>query len=518
MRAVTAVSVSALLIACSPDSATAQSEAELNTSGSPAATADEALAALGLAQSGSGILSFASVETQGSAQVFSNVTFEAPDGDGGFTAETLRLVNPRTDGDGVVFDGLEILNLAGGDDEFRINVDRWVLVEPNPAIARIVAMAFAGEEPDEDYDWGAPSDYGFAAFEISGVSMAGEGDDADLENLSIGSISLRDFAAGQLGSFLFENLDIAAVSEEGEDVSITLGEFSINGLDLAALDEIAEMEDFDDEEAFQNALLNSGLSDPYKKYYDDYALRAFALSVDGVNVGLESYAGELQQTRVGLESVDTLRGLTVSFDDAYDSGAQALQALAMLGYEGFTVEGDFVQTMNEVEDRVASDEFSLRIIDALTFEADYDFGGIGDYVKNAAKLMDASAEIDPSELNEAIAPLILSNFELRLTDESIVERALNAVAEQQGSTPERVRQQAIGMLALGSITAPPELQPIVSDAIEAATAFLETPGSTLRIALAPEEPLQLSDVVAAFEQGDIEGGVSLLNVQIEASE
>jgi hypothetical protein len=119
-------------------------------------------------------------------------------------------------------------------------------------------------------------------------------------------------------------------------------------------------------------------------------------------------------------------------------------------------------------------------------------------------------------MTELLGPLLVNGFELRLIDDSIVERSLAALGTMQGQTPDQVREQAVGLMALGTMMSPPgPVQALAAEAIAAATSFLEEPG-TLRITVAPDEPVAFADLLAAFESEDYEQALSLLNVEVAA--
>jgi hypothetical protein len=265
--------------------------------------------------------------------------------------------------------------------------------------------------------------------------------------------------------------------------------------------------------------MEAGWGDPFKKRYDDYAIEGLRVDVDGVLIGLESFAGTADLNRQVLSMNDRIEALTVEFDDSKDLGAQGLEGLQMLGYDRIEINGAFVQRADAGADRVSSEEYSLAATDALALELDYDIGGIAEYIRAAAELgfssMDAE-NMDPDMMAQLFGPLTVHSFELRLIDDSLVERALQAAADSQGSTPEAMRQQAIAFLTIGTLMAPPgAVQTLTSEAITAATSFLEEPG-TLRISINPDEPVSVADLIQAFESEDYDAALELMNIEVAA--
>lgn len=497
----------------------------------------EALAFFNLAESGDGRVSFDSSQRRGNAQVFTGVTFLSEDGEE-MQAEELRLTGARQTNDGPVFDSLEIVNLTGSFDEGfdddaspapgkggkggvvessstgtgTLSIDRIVVEQPSPLLAAVIAQAFSLEETDDDADWGKPSDYAFDAIAVEGLSI-----DTPDGVFTFDTLSFSGFTGETLANFTFSNL-VGSGTSEGSDVAFELREFSFNNLDLSGLDALAEV-DSEDSEEFEQALFDAGWGDPYKKRYDDYALEGLRIDVDGVLIGLESLAGSAEQNRQVLAMDDRLEALTVEFDDSKDLGAQGLAGLQMLGYDRIEINGRFVQQADGGADRVSSDEYSLTATDALALELDYDIGGIADYIQAAKELgfssMDAE-NMDPETMMQLFGPLTVHSFELRLVDDSLVERALQAAADSQGSTPEMMRQQAIAFMTIGTLMAPPgAVQTLVSEAITASTSFLEEPG-TLRISINPEQPVSVADLIQAFQSEDYDSALELMNIEVVA--
>lgn len=532
MRRSFAVVAVAVIAACSQEGSTASGQANPSVSTSPSTS--EGLSLFHVADSGSGRVSFASSSTQGDYQVLSGVVFRGDDG-AEVRAETLRLAGARETPDGPVFEALEILGLTGGDaTEGAFSLDRIVIEQPTPMLAALVAQALSDEGVDEDADWGDPSDYGFASFALEGFSA--EIPDGFAEDMtadpkkgattqSSGSsgvvafdgLRLTGLGDSKLAGFAFDNFTMDAPMEDGSGgrMTMSLDRISLNGLDMTGLDDIADA-DFEDPDAFEQAMADSGLSNPFVKRYDDYLLQGFTADIDGVLVALGRLGGSAEQTRAGIETSDVLDGLTVAFDGDKATGAQALSGLEMLGYDSIEINGRFVQTADESQDRLFSDEYVLEAVDAFSLALAYDLTGVGAYIRAAAEQGMAFDSFDPNAVAELLAPLMINGFELRLTDDSIVERALQAAAEQQGTTPDAVREQATAMMAIGTLMAPPgAVQTLVAEAIEAAGTFLEEQG-TLRISLSPDQPVAVADLVSAFESQDFDTALGMLNVEVAA--
>jgi hypothetical protein len=514
MRRELAIPLAALIAACSPEGATTGSTADSPrrsaASRAPSETTPEGLASFHLAQSGDGRIEFGSSTSQGGVHELTDVIIRGDQGEE-LRAQTLRISGARETPDGPVFDSLELLDLVGSGDGDEFTIERVLVEDPNPLLATFIAQALSEEGVDEDADWGKLTDYSFGALALEGFDMQMDDGAFALETLRF-----ADLSGGVLGGFAFEGLTGAGTSDDATQVSFALDSWIMNGLDLSGADAFDETV-MDDPDALQAALFESGFNDPFRKHYDDYEFEGLTIDVDGVMVALASLEGTARQTRVGVETSDILDGLVVEFDGKRSLGAQALQVMSFLDYDRIEINGRFEQVANQVEDRLVTEEYALRAEDAFALELGYDIGGVQAYMQAAAqKGFSLSDDFSPEAMTELLGPLLVNGFELRLIDDSIVERSLAALGTMQGQTPDQVREQAVGLMALGTMMSPPgPVQALAAEAIAAATSFLEEPG-TLRITVAPDEPVAFADLLAAFESEDYEQALSLLNVEVAA--
>jgi len=503
-----------VLAACSQEGADATGSTSVADfeGGALAASSGDALAVLSLSGSGDGRVSFGSVETQGAAHIFSDVTIVTEEGDE-LHADSIRLVGAALTGDSPTFDAFQITNLSADDKDGSVLIGNIEIIEPNSKVVQFIAAVLSDDVDIEDFDWGQLSDYAFSAVAMEGFAFTG----TDGEAVNIGSIRFDGLSEARLGSFSFENLSIVGETDDGGDLTMSLGSWVTNGLNLTGLDAFADLDDDMDPEDMQRALNTSGLTDPFTQHYDDYALNDVVIDIDGVRVVLDSLIGSTRQTRGGLRVTDDMNALTVNFDDSKDLGAQALEGLSMLGYDHIEISLHSEIMADPLTDRLYTQDYELRIADAFSLQFDYDISGVHQYMKNAAKQgVGASLDFDAMYFRELVAPLMLNNFEMRLTDDSAVEHGLQAAATMNNATPDEMREGAIALMTLGSLMAPQgPAQELVQDAITAATSFLQEPG-TLRIAINSGEPVALVEVFTALESDDPASALALVNVEIEA--
>ena len=98
---------------------------------------------------------------------------------------------------------------------------------------------------------------------------------------------------------------------------------------------------------------------------------------------------------------------------------------------------------------------------------------------------------------QALGALKVSSFELKIADDSLVDRVFNAVAAQQGQDPEAMRKQVAGMMAMAPMFAQQAgIDTAIASELGAAVAsFIQEP-KTLTISLDPETPLSAESLTA----------------------
>ncbi len=485
-------------------------------------TSVEAVQGLYLAESGSGRVSFESADTVGGEHVLTNVLIAGEEGDSEvIRAERIRLLGAHMDGGAASFDRLifENLTVESDTDEGSVTVASISIDEPNAKMADLVSTFLSNEDVDDDYDFGQFTDYAFGAFTIDGVNIDVE-EDGEPVRVDIGRMGLEDMSAGRLGKMVISDIAFEGRGDDGEVVTGSLDSWTFNGLDASALDVFAELGDDPSDAAFHQALTESGLTNPFAKHYDSYALRGLNFDVDGLIFSIGGAEGSAKQTRGGVETSSTLTAMKFRVDDAKSMGAQAKQGLEMLGYDEIEIDGEAVYMADELNDRIYTREARLTLKDGFTLEADYDIGGIGEYTKRATELggvdIDSfsGGDFDMAEIADIYEPLIINKFELRLIDDSIVERGFNVASTMTGMTPEQVREQAGAMLTMGGMFVPEgAAQQIALDAIAATREFLANPG-TLSISVDSDQPVAIGDLIGVEDPNEL---ATIMPIKVEAS-
>ena len=149
----------------------------------------------------------------------------------------------------------------------------------------------------------------------------------------------------------------------------------------------------------------------------------------------------------------------------------------------------------------------IQLNDGFRIELSQDFTGYQAYLTAMGNMSPSAGQSeDPeilfAEMAEMFGPLVVNNVNLRLTDLSILERAIAAGAAAQNQTPEQMRMGASAMVMLGMASAPSEISPeLTSEAASALSAFIASGGSLI-VDMSPNPVLRLGDYFASFDAKD----------------
>lgn len=468
-----------------------------------AAEAPDVIAAMALTNSGDGIFTYDSKEVDGDKATFTNLASTAEEG--GFTAGTL------------VFEGLDMIDgkaafakmslndisLTPDEDETgAMGVGKIELINPTPELAAWMASSFANAEPA---DFPAAAQLGFDAWSISEIAADFSDEDGD-GNFKIGSLEVRDLkdqkaALTKLTGLTFDFVD----AEESVPVKMNLDSFSISNTDVSFLEAIQQ--NMDDEDAMMQAIMDKVYDNPMDPGYDRITMDNFSVNASGVSFAMPSLNAYVERNKDGEPVKFVTDPLSMKLDadaDAGEGGAGLAQALSMVGYESVELKAAGISTYEPDTDTIsfkAKDNY-LELVDGAKFSFGGEISGYSAYASQLGQAMDfealaEGAEPDPMAFQQAMSELEVASFELKIADDSLVDRIFNAVATQQGQDPEAMRKQVAGMMAMAPMFAQQAGvdTAIASELGTAVSSFIQDP-KTLTISLKPETPLSAESLTA----------------------
>lgn len=475
-----------------------------------ASEASAALAAMNLAESGSGRAAFGEVSQDGDGAVYSNVTIEIPGDTDDPEDDGATMVIGTMELDGLdMIDGqasfsklsLSNIRIEPHDAEAAANGDLSIagieLLNPSPALAAWVASLNGSGDPAE---FPPIEEVSFDSWSLSDFNLDFN-DDGDEGRFLIDSIQFAGVEDSKISVARISSLSLSGQSDEDDPFTASLGSISITG---AALDLLASSfeKGFESDEDFAASLMESMYDNPMEPGYDTFSLEAFDFQMGGVSFDVPSYATTVDRNDDGVAvgGVTAPFTATLSADpEGGESGAELAGALGMMGYETLVISGAGKSSFDPETDTVqfsAADNY-LTLADGFTIRYGGDMTGFSDYMEQLQGLdfeaMDGSSRTNEKVMQQAIAALELNQFTLSLEDDSIIDRAINLYAAQSGEDPAAVRQQAtFGAAMLPMMAAQTGIDPaIATDLSTGLTSLLQNSG-TLTISLNPQTPLSAS--------------------------
>ena len=340
------------------------------------------------------------------------------------------------------------------------------------ALARLKALV---EEQGITIDW-ADAEVSGSDVVLVDVEVGADGDVTPIGNVNLAGVSETDTG------YRIEEISFEYYEMTEEETSVMVDGVSMTGVTLPNEGEGAAYGGF--------------------MFYETFDLGQLAIRVkDADAFTLTDLHVELNTPQEGdpIEFNGAAEGFTVDLSNVEDPQQKA--TLQALGYE--TLEGfiEMAGSWQPSDGRMTLSQYDLTVVDAGTFGLSFDFGGYTPaFIKSLGELqkqMAANPEGDTSSQGLAMLGLMqqltFHQAEVAFIDDTLTNKVLKYVADQQGMQPSDIANQAKAVLpfALAQLNNP-ELTAMVTKAV---SAFLDDPQS-LRITAAPGEPVPFALIMA----------------------
>ena len=447
--------------------------------------------------------------------------WSARDGDTRFTAETLTLRGLHMEGGEPTFDALDAGGIsleereagasgAGGGDALTTGtVERLLVVEPTPEFAADLAAVLRGEDAPRAPDplGGADGPPPFRALRL---------DDADIRIMDTdapGTATLELLVVGN-------DEDAGTVDMIVDSVSLDIGEPDTPARLALSMDGLTALDVAVEGRAGAPALpgplgaasfLAPGADAPYREI-DLGALSVdtplFSLRTDGFEASSEEAGGGALVLRsVLMPTVVDLK------DGAGTPLAPFMESFRANGLAEMTLKGSQTNRFDRAADRVSVENGQLEIDEGLRLDCDYALRGLqaaadaleasGARMPDTA-LLETEAGLDQylTELDafqtaqgEANGRILIEALDCTVQDvpgNSLVTRGYQVASDVTGRPVAVLKGSAKTLIALSSLTAQSEFQRDLMDSLGSGLIdFIDTPGQTLRIRMAPEAPVSI---------------------------
>jgi hypothetical protein len=329
----------------------------------------------------------------------------------------------------------------------------------------------------------------YGAFSLGLAEMSGLKVSVDEYRGSLDAVGIADLSADGIGSIYYRGIE----ASDGNDMQVRLGDFTISNFgfpSLSALIALEEARETGDIETILAAMPTLG-----------------GVSVSHLLIDVP-FLAELSLARAAIEMSDHIGPIPTKIRTLVDRlhmpvwmlDEDSFAVFDGLGYEELDASHELDLAWREEDETVAL-ATSTTIENGATMTLDAKLGGLPRELFDNP--MDAPFLLFGVTLDEASAVFV---------DNSLTERVLTMFAGQQGTDPQTMRAQALGILPfmLAALQRPDFMMSVTA----AANAFLTTPG-TLRIEMRPDEPVPMIELMEASES-DPGLLVDLLNVRVSA--
>ena len=488
--------------------------------GGDASQAEAALAALSLATSGEGRVTFDERAVDGANATFSNVSITLPDhvGDedgphidfgndfegGILTVETVEFEGlDMTDAGAsfarMAFNGLEFAptpdDEPDDDDIAEAGVGEVELINPSPEVSAWIASLMGNADPAPFPTGDA---LGFDRLRFTDLALVAEdGDAGSSADITLGSLDFGGAQAGELGVAALNGLSVAIQDDDAEGpVNLSLGSMSVAGAKTALMGLIAT------DPAGADAatdVISQLFASPVEPGFDRLDITDLSFVGEGISLSMPKWEQAVSRRADGLPiAFETAPyALTLSADPSGgEAGGELAGALGMVGFQTLELTGQSKASYDPDSDllTMAANDNVFTLKDGFSLKLGGAIGGYKSYGEALAGMgladLANGANPDPEVMQTAVEALYLQGLELELDDNSMVDRMINLFAAQNGQDPQEVRNQAVTGLAMAPMMAGGMGidMAIVTEATAALSSFITSPG-TLTIKLDPEAPL-----------------------------
>jgi len=324
------------------------------------------------------------------------------------------------------------------------------------------------------------------------------------EPFDLGTITLQDVTEEDDGSFRIGAFDLDSFEHRESDVTVSMADLSVTGM----------------------VLPRDEASDPYGGAIRYDRMEIARVDVEGEEGPLASLNDLYFNINIADDNTMEMDGAAESFSldlAALVESGNGAAALEELGYTELSGSALMEGSWQPSDGRMTLSRYEMNVDDAGTLSMSLDLAGYTPAFIRALEDIARQMEQQSGGENEAsqgmamlglMQQLTLHGANVRFTDDSFTAKALDHVAEQQGSTP-------ADLIAMAKAAIPAQITPFVgadfaAQVSEAVGAFLESPGY-IELSAQPQNPLPFA-LLAAAAMASPEMLVSQIGLSIKANE
>ncbi len=475
-----------------------------------AAKAGEALTALSLADSGAGRVAFADATIDGATATFANVVISPePDEDG--SSEAIKAGS-------LVFQGLDMtdagatfsrmtlsdITITPDDPEKAAKADvslaQIELTNPSPATAAWVSSLLGKGEPAP---FPSVGELAFDAFTMSNFAVDIH-DEEDPGTVAIEGIRIQGVGDDKMELASISGIIVDVNDKDDGPIKFGIDNMSLFGADYSVVKDIQALGPDAGEDAITKTFMQSMYADPTNPPLDGVVMQGLTFDGQGIKFDMPLYDARVQRDRQDRMVGQVLKPvrMTLSADAEGGEGGAALAGmLGQLGYEKIEMLMESSSKYDPDKDIYSYEtkDSYFELVDGIKMSFGGKIEGYADYSRSLGMMfseMDPKkgGAPDPDMMMDALSKMAVHGFEIKLEDNSLIDRAFNLAAAQSGEDPQQMRNQVVMMMGMAPMMAAQSGvdAALVQEAAGAVTSFISD-GGTLTIKLDPKQPFRLSD-------------------------
>lgn len=459
------------------------------------ATAGDALAALSLADAGEGRFEFGDSNLKGDDATITDLVLTAEDAeDGDVKIDKLELENLAMVDGKATFARMTMSDITltpPSDEDGQGKIKSIELINPSPETAAWVASVMGQGEPA---DFPVGEGLSFDKWSMNDVDFSITDDDGQ-GTFEIDTIEINNLDGDKAGRVLVDSINLDMVADSDGPVKVNIDKMELRGIEMKML--TAMMENGGDEDAMAEAMMEILNRDTVEPGYDSVIIDDMSASVMGANFSVPKLKAYVTRDKNDRPTQIRTEPYKMSLTPGEgELGTQLAQGLSILGYETVEISGESLTNYDPDTDTMsyAKGKNHLTLKDGFRLHFAGKIAGMNSVTQAVAAQGEAAAPPDPEAM---LRDLVIHNFELKLKDDSFVDRAFNAYAAQSGQDPDQMKNQMGMMMAMAPMMAAQAGVDagLAQEVTGALSEFLTDP-KTLTISMSPETPLTGADLAA----------------------
>lgn len=322
---------------------------------------------------------------------------------------------------------------------------------------------------------------GVAAFVINGI----KGATADGTNFDVSQLGWGQDPKDNHLRFAVDDFTLNGTAKGGDAFSMSLDMLQARGLNPVPAGENGEI---------PVLKLNAGLSDilSTNPQVGNFIAKDMSFKSDILSMALPKMVqtakakGDVQHLNFSMPK------MTIEMNEVEGMSGQERQMFGIMksaGFDKMELSSEGKTLINETADFMDIQAASFDLKDGFDLNYSGALSGL-----NAMRLTSLDSAASQADIQGAQNNVKLHGFALSLEDKSIVDRGFALAGEMMGQSPENLRRQANGVLALGSLAALTQDDgKIYSELSKAVGEFIQD-GGTLNIAMQPDQPMSLTEL------------------------